>query len=159
MLCVRSKVFSCFLTDSVGRTHRRAGAAADPADCSSCAKRKRGADLLRKRPLQRDRRALDSGLRAQPAERDDCAGQGWSQPNCGSGRQLAVEGAYALDPGGEAHRKAAHEDAEPACGEELRRANVGAKATVEADADWPRKDNTKQGLERPGGGCRSGSPP
>ena len=36
--------------------------------------------------------------------------------------------------------------------------NVRAKATVEADADWPRKDNLPQGLERPGGGCRSGSP-
>ena len=35
--------------------------------------------------------------------------------------------------------------------------NVRAKRTVEADADWPRKDNSKQGLERPGGGCRSGS--
>ena len=29
--------------------------------------------------------------------------------------------------------------------------------TVEADADWPRKDNFYHGLERPGGGCRSGS--
>jgi len=38
------------------------------------------------------------------------------------------------------------------------RPNVRAKATVEADADWPRKDNLPQGLERPGGGCRSGSP-
>jgi hypothetical protein len=28
---------------------------------------------------------------------------------------------------------------------------------VEADAGWPRKDNTKHGLERPDGGCRSGS--
>jgi len=28
---------------------------------------------------------------------------------------------------------------------------------VEADADWPRKDNFYHGLERPGGGCRSGS--
>ena len=38
------------------------------------------------------------------------------------------------------------------------RPNVRAKATVEADADWPRKDNLHDGLERPGGGCRSGSP-
>jgi len=37
--------------------------------------------------------------------------------------------------------------------------NVRAKATVEADADWPRKDNLPHGLKRPGGGCRSGSPP
>ncbi len=29
---------------------------------------------------------------------------------------------------------------------------------MEVDADWPRKDDTKQDLERPGGGCRSGSP-
>ena len=35
--------------------------------------------------------------------------------------------------------------------------NVRAKPTVEADAGWPRKDNTKLGLERLDGGCRSGS--
>jgi len=29
--------------------------------------------------------------------------------------------------------------------------------TAEADADWPRKGNFCCGLERPGGGCRSGS--
>ena len=39
------------------------------------------------------------------------------------------------------------------------RPNVRAKPTVEADAGWPRKDNTKLGLERPDGGCRSGSAP
>ncbi len=39
------------------------------------------------------------------------------------------------------------------------RPNVGAKATAEADADWPRKENLHRRLERPGGGCRSGSPP
>jgi hypothetical protein len=39
------------------------------------------------------------------------------------------------------------------------RPNVRAKATAEADAAWPRKDNLHQGLERPSGGCRSGSPP
>ena len=37
------------------------------------------------------------------------------------------------------------------------RPNVRAKPTVEADADWPRKNNSKHGLERPDGGCRSGS--
>ena len=35
--------------------------------------------------------------------------------------------------------------------------NVGAKPTVEADAGWPRKDDTNNGLERPDGGRRSGS--
>ena len=39
------------------------------------------------------------------------------------------------------------------------RPNVRAKPTVEADAGWPRKDNLHPGLERPGGGCRSGSAP
>jgi hypothetical protein len=39
------------------------------------------------------------------------------------------------------------------------RPNVRAKATVEADADWPRKENLHRRLEQPGGGCRSGSPP
>ena len=29
--------------------------------------------------------------------------------------------------------------------------------TVEADAGWLRKDNIYHGLERPDGGCRSGS--
>ncbi len=37
--------------------------------------------------------------------------------------------------------------------------NVRAKPTVEADAGWPRKDDTNNGLERPDGGCRSGSAP
>jgi hypothetical protein len=37
--------------------------------------------------------------------------------------------------------------------------NVRAKPTVEADAGWPRKDNFYHGLERPDGGCRSGSAP
>ena len=37
------------------------------------------------------------------------------------------------------------------------RPNVRAKQTVEEAAGWPRKDNTKLGLERPDGGCRSGS--
>jgi hypothetical protein len=76
MLCVRSKAFACFLTNSVGKTQRRAGAAPDWTDGSSCAKRKRGTDSLRKRLLQWGRRALDSGLRVQPAERDDCTSQG-----------------------------------------------------------------------------------
>jgi hypothetical protein len=35
--------------------------------------------------------------------------------------------------------------------------NVRAKPTAEADAGWPRKDNFNYGLERPDGGCRSGS--
>jgi hypothetical protein len=35
--------------------------------------------------------------------------------------------------------------------------HVLAKPTVEADAGWPRKDNFYYGLERPDGGCRSGS--
>jgi len=35
--------------------------------------------------------------------------------------------------------------------------NVRANRTAEADADWPRKDNLPLGLERPDGGCRSGS--
>ena len=39
------------------------------------------------------------------------------------------------------------------------RPNVRAKPTVEADAGWPRKDDTNTGLERPDGGCRSGSAP
>jgi len=39
------------------------------------------------------------------------------------------------------------------------RPNVRAKPTVEADAGWPRKDDTNFGLERPDGGCRSGSAP
>ena len=37
--------------------------------------------------------------------------------------------------------------------------NVRAKPTAEADAGWPRRDDTKLGLERPDGGCRSGSAP
>jgi hypothetical protein len=37
------------------------------------------------------------------------------------------------------------------------RPNVRAKPRAEADADWPRKDNDNDGLERPGGGCRSAS--
>jgi len=39
------------------------------------------------------------------------------------------------------------------------RPNVRAKPTVEADSGWPRKDDTNSGLERPDGGCRSGSAP
>ncbi len=39
------------------------------------------------------------------------------------------------------------------------RPNVRAKPTAEADAGWPRRDDSKLGLERPGGGCRSGSAP
>ena len=39
------------------------------------------------------------------------------------------------------------------------RPNVRAKPTAEADAGWPRKDNLNDGLERPDGGCRSGSAP
>ena len=42
---------------------------------------------------------------------------------------------------------------------ELVTPNVRAKPTVEADAGWPRKDNFYHGLERPDGGCRSGSAP
>jgi hypothetical protein len=37
------------------------------------------------------------------------------------------------------------------------RPNVRAKPRAEADAAWPRKDNDRCGLERPGGGCRSAS--
>ena len=39
----------------------------------------------------------------------------------------------------------------------MRKSNVRAKRTVEAGAGWPRKDDTNFGLERPDGGCRSGS--
>ena len=39
------------------------------------------------------------------------------------------------------------------------RPNVRAKPTVEADAGWPRKDDIHSSLERPDGGCRSGSAP
>ena len=35
--------------------------------------------------------------------------------------------------------------------------NVGAEPTVEAGADWPRRDDDNDGPERPGGACRSGS--
>ena len=39
----------------------------------------------------------------------------------------------------------------------LRRLTFELTPTVEADAGWPRKDSFYHGLERPGGGCRSGS--
>ena len=35
--------------------------------------------------------------------------------------------------------------------------NVRANRPAEADAGWPRKDDFYHGLERPDGGCRSGS--
>ena len=35
--------------------------------------------------------------------------------------------------------------------------SVRAKQTVEADTGWPRRVNLHDGLERPDGGCRSGS--
>ncbi len=41
--------------------------------------------------------------------------------------------------------------------EAAKRPNVRAKRTVEADAGWPRKENLHRRLERPAGGCRSGS--